>query len=233
MLKHTKESIIILMGMASKKNIKKKRPLDAMKRDAILHAAITLFLGQGYSDTSMDHVALKAGVTKQTVYTHFHDKETLFTAMLTALCGSYVHIADVGENSTKPFEQQLYDIGLGYTNLISGQHGLSATRLIMSEAPKRPKLAKLFYENSTERMTLWLADFLQAQNKKGVTRIPNCRSAASYFFSLLKGRYHLRMALCIQPPPSEAEKIAHIKENVKIFMRLYCSENPMYTKSIL
>ena len=181
----------------------------------------------------MDAVASRAGVTKQTVYSHFIDKNVLFTTMLTELCGNYIPIKHRSASNKKTFESMLYDIGLGYINLISGKQGLSATRLIMAEAPKHPKLAELFYESSTERMTLWLADFFEQHNARGITHIPNCRSAASYFFSLLKGRYHLRMSLCIKPPPKEEEKLSHLRENVKIFMHLFCSDKPMRTHSIL
>lgn len=224
---HTDRSNIILMGMENK-----KRKPDQQKRHAILVAAGELFLRDGFSETSMDAVAARAKVTKQTVYSHYQNKETLFASMLTELCKSNIPF-DRLRGQEKPFKDMLYDIGLGYVNLISGKEALNATRLIMAEAPKRPKLAKMFYESSTERMTLWLADFLEEQCAKGVVSIPNCRSAASYFFSLLKGRYHLKMALCVKPPPSQDEKLAHLRENVEIFMRLFTGPDAMKTESIL
>src|SRR3954464_6335887 len=53
---------------------------SARKREAILIAAVDLFLTNGYERTSVDAVALAAGVGKQTVYSHFAGKETLFLA---------------------------------------------------------------------------------------------------------------------------------------------------------
>ena len=44
------------------------RPKDPAKRSAILQAATTLFLGQGFAGTSMDAVAKQAGVSKLTEY---------------------------------------------------------------------------------------------------------------------------------------------------------------------
>src|SRR5438874_1011894 len=41
----------------------------------ILEAATTLFLRRGYLGTSMDEIAALASVSKQTLYTHFADKE--------------------------------------------------------------------------------------------------------------------------------------------------------------
>src|SRR5215472_10213095 len=51
---------------------------SARKRRAIMEAATALFLRDGYRNTSMDQVAAEAGVSKQTVYKQFADKEQLF-----------------------------------------------------------------------------------------------------------------------------------------------------------
>ena len=48
------------------------------KREAILEAATELFLTREYAGTSMEDIAVAAAVSKQTVYKHFNDKETLF-----------------------------------------------------------------------------------------------------------------------------------------------------------
>src|SRR4051794_11294122 len=61
------------------------RPPSAAKRSAILAAATESFLTHGYTRTTLDDVAAAAGVSKQTVYSHFTDKETLFLAVLTAV----------------------------------------------------------------------------------------------------------------------------------------------------
>jgi len=53
----------------------------AGKRKAILAAASTAFLREGYS-VGMDTIAAEAGVAKVTVYNHFGSKEALFTAIV-------------------------------------------------------------------------------------------------------------------------------------------------------
>ena len=59
-------------------------PRSVRKRSAILDAATTLFLRNGYLGTSMDEIAALARVSKQTVYKHFADKESLFAAIVAA-----------------------------------------------------------------------------------------------------------------------------------------------------
>src|SRR5690349_15966702 len=49
---------------------------------AIKEAATGLFLEKGYQATSMDEIAAAAQVSKQTIYTHFVNKEALFADLV-------------------------------------------------------------------------------------------------------------------------------------------------------
>ncbi|MFD0773202.1 TetR/AcrR family transcriptional regulator [Streptomonospora algeriensis] len=59
-----------------------RRQRSESKRAAILDAAETLFVSEGYELTSVDAVAARAGVSKRTVYDHFGDKRSLFQSVL-------------------------------------------------------------------------------------------------------------------------------------------------------
>jgi TetR/AcrR family transcriptional regulator, regulator of autoinduction and epiphytic fitness len=52
------------------------------KAELVLQGAMQEFLVRGYSAASMDRVAVAAGVSKATVYSHFGDKETLFKELV-------------------------------------------------------------------------------------------------------------------------------------------------------
>ena len=52
------------------------------KMEQILQGAMQEFLQNGYAGTSMDRVAVAAGVSKATVYSHFQDKEGLFKVLI-------------------------------------------------------------------------------------------------------------------------------------------------------
>lgn len=51
-------------------------------RDSILDAAEQLFVEQGVSRTTLQHIATAAGVTRGAIYWHFEDKAALFNAMM-------------------------------------------------------------------------------------------------------------------------------------------------------
>lgn len=51
------------------------------KRDEILAAASSLFLAEGYDGASMGKIAAAAGLTPNTLYWYFRDKDELFVAV--------------------------------------------------------------------------------------------------------------------------------------------------------
>jgi len=65
----------------------------AATRDSILDAAEKLFVQQGVSRTTLQHIATEAGVTRGAIYWHFDDKGALFNAMM--------------ERATLPLEAEL------------------------------------------------------------------------------------------------------------------------------
>ena len=61
------------------------RPTSVRKRQAVLAAAETAFLGSGFDSVTVDEVAERSGVAKQTVYTYFGSKEGLFLELVTSM----------------------------------------------------------------------------------------------------------------------------------------------------
>ncbi|MFE8701518.1 TetR/AcrR family transcriptional regulator [Cytobacillus sp. FJAT-54145] len=72
---------------------KKKRSLGRPRlsekskptNEVILHAAIQLFLSEGFKNVSLDDVAKRCNVTKATIYYYFESKAALFTEAMTHL----------------------------------------------------------------------------------------------------------------------------------------------------
>ncbi|HEU5176619.1 MAG TPA: helix-turn-helix domain-containing protein, partial [Burkholderiales bacterium] len=54
--------------------------MAAIHRERVLRAATSSFLAHGYG-SSVDHIARRARVAKQTVYQHFASKDELFKAV--------------------------------------------------------------------------------------------------------------------------------------------------------
>src|SRR5215469_3470127 len=63
---------------------------SALRRDAILAAALEEFSGRGFAAARLEDVAQRAGVGKGTIYLHFRDKEALFQELVTTMLVPFI-----------------------------------------------------------------------------------------------------------------------------------------------
>ncbi|ROL85322.1 TetR/AcrR family transcriptional regulator [Pseudomonas chlororaphis] len=197
------------------------RPKDLAKRQAILEAAKTLFLSNGYANTSMDAVAAEAGVSKLTVYSHFNDKETLFSAAVAAKCEEQLPTLIFELPAGMPIESVLLNIGRGFHLLINSEESLNLHRLIMALGSQDPKLSQIFFEAGPQRMVQGMERLLTRINQSGALRIDKPRNAAEHFFCLLKGTANFRLLYGCGEPLSDEAAEEHVREVVGLFMRAY------------
>ena len=197
------------------------RPKDLAKRHAILEAAKILFLSNGYASTSMDAVAAEAGVSKLTVYSHFNDKETLFSAAVVAKCEEQLPPLFFELPDGIAVETVLLNIARGFHQLVNSDESVNLHRLMISLGSQDPKLSLIFFEAGPERMLNGMERLLSRIDQTGVLRIEKPRNAAGHFFCLLKGAGNFRLLYgCGDPLTGEAAE-EHVQEVVGLFMRAY------------
>lgn len=63
------------------KRMKLRQERSRQTRDQILEAARALFVEQGFETTSIEQVAVRAGVAKASIFAHFGDKTNLLAAL--------------------------------------------------------------------------------------------------------------------------------------------------------
>lgn len=197
------------------------RPKDLAKRQAILDAAKTLFLTHGYANTSMDAVASEAGVSKLTVYSHFNDKETLFSAAVVAKCEEQLPPLFFELPEGIAVENVLLNIARGFHQLINSEESVNLHRLIMALGSQDPNLSLIFFQAGPERMVQGMERLLTRIHETGALNIDLPRNAAEHFFCLIKGAGNFRLLYGCGEPLSEEASERHIQEVVALFMRAY------------
>ena len=197
------------------------RPKDLAKRQAILDAAKTLFLSHGYANTSMDAVAAEAGVSKLTVYSHFNDKETLFSAAVMAKCEEQLPPLFFELPAGIAVEKVLLNITRGFHQLINSDESVNLHRLIMALGSQDPKLSLIFFEAGPQRMVQGMERLLAQIHDSGALSIDLPRNAAEHFFCLIKGAGNFRLLYGCGEPLGEEASESHVREVVGLFMRAY------------
>jgi TetR/AcrR family transcriptional repressor of mexJK operon len=173
------------------------RPLDAEKHRQILAAATQIFLARGFAGTSMDLVARRAGVSKVTVYTHFHNKEALFGAIIHDLAAGLVaRIEEMALRDQAP-GPALRQFGRRYLELALAESSVALHRTIVAESARLPRLGRLIYDCGPTQVVRALARFLGASK---ALRLRNPQLAAEQFLGMVLGHAQLRLLLSGRPP---------------------------------
>ena len=157
------------------------------KRAAILDAARQVFFAKGYVGTSMDEIAAVGAVSKQTVYKHFADKESLFHELInTTVVGTGTEITDnqvlPGNN---PLEDELRAFARHLLHGVMQPHVLQLRRLVIGEASRFPALGHTFYDVGLVRTVETLSGALRDRAETGQLTIDDPYLAAEHLTWLI------------------------------------------------
>ena len=149
-------------------------PRSTRKRKAILEAATTVFLRNGYLGTSMDEIAALAAVSKQTVYKQFADKERLFSEIVISTvneAGEPTHEEVVNLRDSGDVEADLRDLARRLLARVMQPRLLQLRRVVIGEAGRFPELGRTFYELGPGRTVAALAVAFERLAERGVLEL--------------------------------------------------------------
>jgi TetR/AcrR family transcriptional repressor of mexJK operon len=198
-------------------------PRSTLKRRAILDAATTAFLRNGYRGTSMDEIAALAGVSKQTVYKHFADKESLFSEIVTSTVNEagdrvqdeLLELADSGDIAA-----DLRDLARRQLALVMQPRLLRLRRVVIGEAGRFPELGRTFYERGPGRTVAALGKAFERLAERGVLELDDPAVAAAHFNWLIMSMpLNQAMLLGRDDPPADIDQ--HIDSGVRVFLAAY------------
>lgn len=157
---------------------------------AIRQAATALFLERGYQGTSMDDIAAAAHVSKQTIYTHFSDKESLLASLVLAnsdrvegFLGTMVSVVHDAAN----VDDGLRELARRYLHFVIRPEVLRMRRLVLAEAGRFPELARTYYEQVPQRVYATLAGIFTELAQQGSLDLDDADRAAQHFAWLVLG----------------------------------------------
>jgi TetR/AcrR family transcriptional repressor of mexJK operon len=188
------------------------RPKDPARTEQILQAASDLFLAQGLKGASMDAVSKEASVSKQTLYSHFKNKDDLYCGVMRWKLTKY-QFYDETVNLTGNIEDDLNILGTHFLNLILDPEAVAMFRIVISESTSYKKTSRLFYENGPEKVINNLSTYFEEYN------IKEPRFNAVTFTNMLDGEWHMKSIMGLQKKPSDEEIKAFVSKIVKKFLK--------------
>ncbi|HUQ74908.1 MAG TPA: TetR/AcrR family transcriptional regulator [Burkholderiales bacterium] len=165
--------------------------MATQNRERVLRAATTSFLARGYA-SSVDDIARRAGVAKQTVYSHFPSKDLLFREVARELALSVLVELEGGD-----LRAALVRFGLAYRQRALGAQGIATFRTLVPEVPRFKNIAKSMYADTVGAMVERLAQYLGTAMRDGRLRRDDAELAAEMFLSMLAGVDRVKRLFCV------------------------------------
>jgi AcrR family transcriptional regulator len=122
------------------------------KLQAILDAALEVFIEKGFADARLDDVAARAGVAKGTIYLYVASKEALFEALVHSRIA--VAIEAIEEKVLAldlPVEATLRMLFAFFRQEVLGTRRKEIIRLILAESGRFPEIAAVYHREVLSR----------------------------------------------------------------------------------
>jgi TetR/AcrR family transcriptional repressor of mexJK operon len=170
-------------------------PTDCRTR--LIQAAAEVFVEEGYR-ASVERVAIRAGVARQTLYNHFPRKADLFGEVVRqATAALLVTLGDEGQT----LRERLLRFGIAYRGKVLGAEGLGFFRAIVAETKRFPDLVTTFYRTGPAQTAARLRTILTTAMERGELCCGNPDFAATMLLSMLVGADRSHYLFSGDPPP--------------------------------
>lgn len=182
-------------------------------RQRVLDAACEAFCEEGYR-VSIDRLAARAQVARQTLYNYFPSKEALFAEVMRHAVQSILVTLE-GDGDVRA---TLLAFGEAYRTKLLSPEGLSLFRIMAAEAPRFPVLAKQFFAQAPLATRKKLADYLARAMAQGHLRRDDPAFAAEILTAMLVDYDRLRGLMNLQTDLLKPAKTAQV---VDCFLRAF------------
>jgi len=163
-------------------------PAISAKQHAILDAATTVFLREGYERASVDTIAAEAGVSKRTIYNHFRDKKELFVTIVERARALANEIRPSDPNllsDPSRIDTDLVIAGQRLLDVLLDPNSAALRRVILSEVDHHPELGPACMEGTPMLIKRELADRLAHLSAMGALDIDDPTLACRQFIALI------------------------------------------------
>jgi AcrR family transcriptional regulator len=161
-----------MTGDSAERALRWRRRKEARPQE-ILAAALALFAERGFAAARLDDVALRAGVTKGTLYLYFPNKEELFQAVVRQALVPHIEWGEsLLDKPDEPATLLLERLMRSWAELAQSPAG-AIPKIIISEAGNFPELARFYREEVIDSGLELMRRVLRLGVERGEFRSPD------------------------------------------------------------
>lgn len=172
----------------------------------------------------MDQIAMRAGASKQTLYSRFPSKAELFKAVMQRRTEA-IHLRFAGILfADRAFPEVLAMYGREILQKLLDPDEFRFLRTLIATVDSFPDLSQNFWALVSKSGHDEFEEYLRIQVKSGTLRDLDPKLASDMFFGMCTGRFLLPVFLGIQGFPDLRTQRKQVKEAVQTFMLRYGAE---------
>lgn len=197
-----------------------RREQNRIERERrFLQAALKVFSETGYSGATMDAVAIKAGLSKPTLYQYFDSKEALFSAMMN---GERDFMLEFFQHpSGKGMVADLLGFAWDYADTVLRPDLLSLARLIIGEVQRFPEIGRTYQQSGPDRLLRGIMDYLDGRRAAGELAFDDAELAAQDLWGLILSAPRTKALYLPDALPSQSEIARYLNNGLRVFLKAY------------
>lgn len=185
-------------------------------RQRLLDAALETFREEGYR-ASIDRIAARAHVARQTLYNHFGSKDRLFAEVVRQASQSIL----VALDTEGDLRLTLIAFGQAYREKLLSPEGIAMFRTLVAEAPNFPELSRQFFQVGPASTRKRLATYLLQAMQSGLLRKDDPDAAAEILAAMLVDYERLKALLMLDTQSIDPQKTLRVIDR---FLYMYAPE---------
>ncbi len=173
-----------------------KTAMVAEKDRLIVLSAREHFLRDGFAGASMDAIARSAGVSVKTIYSHFANKDELFSKVMVAACTDHLLSNELPPDEAlaqqfpwfrEATQQGLMKAGVEYLGHLLSKDQMALYRVVTRDADRFPELGQHYQKNIARGRTGILVAYLKSIFEKRSLAKRDAKQDAALYEALLRG----------------------------------------------
>lgn len=187
-------------------------------RSRILQAAQEMFIDEGYR-ASVDGIAARAGVAKQTLYNQFASKEVLFIEVIKQGSAQVLFSLDEADGGLRLV---LLQFAYTFRQRVLEKGSLAIMRILTAEINRLPELTQEFFAKGPGQTLARLAELFSVAMARGEMRRDDPHFAAEMLMGMLLNLDFIRHQ-CAVPMP-EGDEGGRCERIVDCFLRAFAPQ---------
>lgn len=198
------------------------------KRQAILNAAADIFAEEGFAGASIDAIAVRAGVSRQTIYNQLGDKDNLFKVLVAEITdrssAGFFRVLDTFPVAPRNLEEEMTDFSARLLRkALCDPNGRWLRKLVETEGGRFPELFETWREYGPGKKYPAIAARLAQLAHAGYLDIDDPALAARQYMSLLATDLRIDQQLGRKTPEEEIDRMA--ADATSTFLRAFARRN--------